>query len=135
MPETRAESPENHHAEGCDNPGYEGFDADGRPVLSWECWEVWGAAMNAHALTAITTREPEEKITRGVDRVLRSDSIRVGRARPATKRSLEKEIEDLQRTEGDLSLGDPHRGRNFDPLRFAFKRRNRIEADDGSTTG
>lgn len=32
---------EDHHAPGCDNPECEGFDADGRPLLSWECWEVW----------------------------------------------------------------------------------------------
>lgn len=29
------------HARGCSTPECEGFDADGRPVLSFECWEVW----------------------------------------------------------------------------------------------
>jgi hypothetical protein len=29
------------HAEGCENPECEGFDADGRPLLSFECWERW----------------------------------------------------------------------------------------------
>lgn len=34
-------SDETSHAPGCDNPECEGYDAEGRPVLSWECWEVW----------------------------------------------------------------------------------------------
>ena len=34
-------SEETTHAPGCDNPECEGYDADGRPLLSWECWEVW----------------------------------------------------------------------------------------------
>jgi hypothetical protein len=29
------------HAEGCDNPECEGFDAPGRPLLSFACWERW----------------------------------------------------------------------------------------------
>lgn len=29
------------HADGCDNPECEGYDTDGRPLLSWECWEEW----------------------------------------------------------------------------------------------
>jgi predicted nucleic acid-binding Zn finger protein len=42
-PETHPESDEDTgaHAPGCENPECEGFDADGRPLLSFECWEVW----------------------------------------------------------------------------------------------
>lgn len=39
-PETRGESDETTHADGCDNPECAGFDADGRPLLSWECWDA-----------------------------------------------------------------------------------------------
>ena len=35
-------SEETTHAPGCDNPECEGLDGDAeRPLLSWECWEVW----------------------------------------------------------------------------------------------
>jgi prepilin-type processing-associated H-X9-DG protein len=40
---TRVESGEEPvaHADGCTNPECEGFDAPGRPLLSFECWGEW----------------------------------------------------------------------------------------------
>ncbi|WP_336346118.1 SWIM zinc finger family protein [Halalkalicoccus ordinarius] len=40
----QGESAETTHAPGCDSPECEGYTADGRPLLSWECWEVWTSA-------------------------------------------------------------------------------------------
>lgn len=42
-PETGGENDEDTHAhaDGCDNPECEGYGADGRPLLSRECWAEW----------------------------------------------------------------------------------------------
>lgn len=40
-PETGGSGGETAHAPECENPECEGIDADGRPLLSFPCWNEW----------------------------------------------------------------------------------------------